>query len=411
MKRAREVERIVKDLHQAAEAETHDRILNRLLNVLNQHQKLSPAANQPTLRRIVMKSPITRLAAAAVVVLALVLSVSLFVTSTPSASAAEVFYQAAQAMGRMTSFHIRVEMRTPPGDNFAHIGLDYDFVTIDFWKQFTEDEWGKWRLESPGRIVVMDGQKSIMLSKPEHVVESVDRNPERYWRESLVQAGAVMTREAQHAAERPADFSTHREPGADGRDKIVIAVEAPARVAEGDYLRNKYIEDSDHLKVYSFDAETKLLEDLQIFVHAGGKDVLVYRLVRAEYNVALDPRLFRLELPPNAIYYKPLEVLPDNAKHENMTPKEAATAFFTACASEDWDEALKFMNQTRVSQRFKDYLGSLEIIEIGEPFQSGSYAGWFVPYQLRLKSGALKSQNLALVKDPSANRFVYDGGI
>jgi hypothetical protein len=247
--------------------------------------------------------------------------------------------------------------------------------------------------------------------KPEHVLESVDRNPERYWPESFVELGAVMTREAQKATEHPADFSTHHERGEDGRDKVVITVEAQAKVPKDDYLRNKYIEDSDHLKIYRFDAETKLLEELHIYVHADGQDVLVYRLVQAEYNTELDPSLFHLELPENPIYFKSPEVLPDNKKYEDMTPKEAAIAFFTACANEDWDEAVKFMGQTRVSQRFKDLMGGLEIIEIGEPFQSGSYAGWFVPYKLKMKAGYIKAHNLALRKDNRANRFEYDGGI
>jgi len=410
MKPGRDIEEQVRDLRHPADAETHDRILGNLLSTLRERKRQS-VGTQPTLRRIVMKSPITKLAAAAMVTLAVVLSVSFFMKSTPTASAAEVFYQAAEAMSKLTSFHIRVEMRTPPRDNFATIGLDYDFVPIDFWRQFTDDEWGKWRLEEPGRVVVMDGRGSTMLIKPSHVVESVDRSPERYWRESLVELGSVMTREAKKAAEHPADFSSYRERGEDGREKVVIAVEAQARVPETDYLRNKYIEDSDHLKMYRFDAETKMLEDLQIYIHTDSEDVLVFRLVQAEYNIDLDPGLFSLQLPPDVIRFKPPEVLPDNEKYEAMTPKEAATAFFTACANEDWDELLKFLGQTEVAQRFKDYLGGLEIISIDEPFQSANYAGWFIPYEIKLKSGHIKKHNLALRKDNPARRFQLDGGI
>ncbi len=412
MKPGRSIEELVRDLRHAADDETHDRILGNLLSTLREHKRQS-VGKQPTPRRIVMRSPTAKLAAAALVALAVVLPVSIFMKSARTASAAEIFYQAAEAMSKLTSFHIRVEMRTPPGDNFATIGLDYDFVPIDFWRQFTDDEWGRWRLEEPGRVVVMDGRRSTMFMKPSHVLESVDRNPERYWRESLVELGGVMTREAKKAAEHPADFSCYRERGEDGREKVVIAVEAQARVPETDYLRNKYIEDSDHLKIYRFDSETKLLEDLQIYVHADSEDVLVLRLVQAEYNIDLDPGLFRPELPPDVIRFRPLEVLSDNEKYEAMTPKEAATAFFTACANEDWDEVLKFLGRTEVSQGFKDYLGGLETIEIGEPFQSSGYVsqGWFIPYKIRLKSGDIKEHNLALRKDNPANRFELDGGI
>ena len=116
-----------------------------------------------------------------------------------------------------------------------------------------------------------------------------------------------------------------------------------------DYLRNKYIENSDHLKIYRFDAQTKLLEDLEIYVHDKGQDVLVFQLVQAEYNTDLDPGLFTLDLPADVIRTVPLAILPDNERYEQMTPKEAATAFFTACAEEDWDELVKFLGQTGVS--------------------------------------------------------------
>ncbi|MBN1507748.1 MAG: hypothetical protein JW955_12930 [Sedimentisphaerales bacterium] len=360
-----------------------------------------------------MRSPIVKLAVAAGLVLAVVLPTTLLIKSTPIASAAVILQQAAEAMESLKSFHIQVEMRTLPGDNFAVIGLDCDFVQIDLWKQLTDDEWGKWRLEEPGRIVVMDGQRSIMLMKPNHIVESVDRSPDRYWRESLVEAGAVMAREAKEAAEHPADFTSYHERGDDGRDMIVVTVETKARVPEGDYLHNQYVQDSDHLKIYRFDAETKLLKDHEIYVHSDGQDVLVYRLTKAEYNIDLDPALFHLEPPRDAIRFKPLDILPDNKKYEDMTPKEAATAFFTAFANEDWDEVLKYLGRTAVSSSFKDRLGGLTILEIGKPFQSPGYTnkGWFIPYKIRLRSGDIWEHNLAFRKDNPANRFELDGGL
>lgn len=390
----------------------HHRVLNSLLGALQRQKKPSPAGRQPALRRIIMRSPITKLAVAAALILAVALPAFFFVESTPSASAAEIFYQAAAAMGKLKSFHIRVEMRTSPRDNFALIGLNYDFVPIDFWKQATDDEWGLWRLEEPGRVVVMDGQYSTMLFKGTEYVHRVeDRDPGRYWKECLVELDTVMSREAKKATEQPSEFAVRRESGADGREKTVITVEVPSKVAETDYLRNKYIENSDHLKIYRFDAETKLLEDIEIYVHDSGRDVLVFRLVQAQYNIELDPGLFVLQMPQNPITSQALAVLPDNEKYENMTPKEAALAFFTACANEDWDEAVKFMGQTGVGQSFKDMMGGLQILEIGEPFQSASYSGWFVPYKLKLKAGYIKAHNLALRKDNPANRFQYDGGI
>jgi len=166
------------------------------------------------------------------------------------------------------------------------------------------------------------------------------------------------------------------------------------------------------LKIYEFDAETKLLENVEIYVHDKGRDVLVFRLVQAEYNAEFEPALFTLELPPDVIRTVPPAILPDNERYEKMTPKEAATAYLTAWANEDWDEILKFSGETGVPQVMKDYYGGLTIIEIGEPFQSaGSKERWYIPFKIKLKSGEVVDHKLALVKDESIRRFRYDGGM
>jgi len=360
-----------------------------------------------------MKSPLMRLAAAAVVILAIGLAVTMLVKSTSTASAAVIFQQAAEALGKLKSFHVKVEMRTLPGDNFSLIRLDLDFVPIDFWKQFTDDPWGKWRLEEPGRVVVMDGRQSSMFYKSLNMVHEVeDPDPGRYWDEALVELDKVMSREASKASEHPAQFSSSRRYGEDGREKMVITVEVPSEVPETDYSRNKRIRDSDHLKIYEFDAETRLLEDLEIYVHDKDNDVLVFRLVKAEYNVEFEPALFTLELPADVIRTVLLQILPDNERYEKMTPKEAATVFLTAWANEDWDEVLKFETQTGVPQAMKDYYSGLTVIEIGEPFQSASSnERWYVPFKIKLKSGEVGEHNLALVRDEHAKRFRYDGGL
>lgn len=72
---------------------------------------------------------------------------------------------------------------------------------------------------------------------------------------------------------------------------------------------------------------------------------------------------------------------------------------------------VKFLGQTGVSQPMKDYLGGLEIVSIGEAFQSAKYRGWFVPYEIRLRSGHIKKHNLALRNDNPAHRFQLDGGV
>jgi hypothetical protein len=81
------------------------------------------------------------------------------------------------------------------------------------------------------------------------------------------------------------------------------------------------------------------------------------------------------------------------------------------CADEDWDEAHKFEWETRVSDQTRDYPGGLQIITIGKPLKSDLYLGWYVPYEIKLRSGEIKKWNLPVRNDNPAKRYVVDGGI
>lgn len=97
----------------------------------------------------------------------------------------------------------------------------------------------------------------------------------------------------------------------------------------------------------------------------------------------------------------------ENEKYERMSLQEVAQVFFQACAEKNWDEVRKFSS---LSQQFKDWYGGLKIISIGEPFRPDTYHGWYVPYEITLKSGEVRKHNLALCPGPMG-RFVVDGGL
>lgn len=366
------------------------------------------------LMEYIMKSQITKLAAAAVIIIAILVSITLFNKSVPAASAAEVLQDAIDRISDLWSVHMKARMRTLPRDNFSLIGLDYDFVAIEMWKRTNDNGIVQWRVEKPGRVLLMDGQTTIMLIRPNHGVISEKALPlgcYDSWSGRLLNVHDLLDSELQKAKSLPDRQICLRHREVQGKDKIILEVDVKTDIAEDDYLRNKFLSDSDYVKVYRFDSKTKLLEGLQVFVHNGDEDVLIFEVTDIEYNMEIDDGVFVLDLPDNMIWRKEPQELPDNERYQRMTPKEVATAFFQACAKEDWDEFLKFWPATAVSERMKSLLGGLEIISIGEPFKSGGYGGWFVPYEVKFKNGEIKKMNLALRNDNPAKRFVFDGGI
>jgi len=405
-------ESIKKKLSFTAGTELHDRILNDVLNAQENSKKTKSAATEPRIGRIIMKSSITKLAAAALIIIAIVLATNFMNESIPTVSAQEVLAQATKAVANLRSVYIKAQIRTIPHDNFELIRLDYDFVPNEMWKEFDGTPQGKWRIEKPGRIVVMDGQSSLLLIRPNHAAKGTITTGFVGWLKPLLDVDKVLDSEIRLAQEQGSELLLTHQQGLDGKDRLLVSIEA---LAQGDFtndwLRNKSISASDNLRIYTFDAETKLLETLEVYVHTAGEDVLVLQITDIEYNLDIDPELFSLELPEDVIWYGQPKELADNEKYEQMGPKETAQAFFEACADENWDEFLKFWSASAVDQRIKDYLGGIEIISIGEPFKSGRYAGWFVPYEIRFKNGHTKKMNLAVRNDNPANRYVVDGGI
>ena len=81
MKRARDIERMVQDLRQTVDAQAHDRIVGHLLDTLKRHQPTTTVARQPYTGRIIMKSPMAKLAVAAVIIVAVVLGLFEFIST------------------------------------------------------------------------------------------------------------------------------------------------------------------------------------------------------------------------------------------------------------------------------------------------------------------------------------------
>ena len=266
-----------------------------------------------------MKNPITKLAAATVVIVAVVLSISVFNKSMPAISTAQVLQDATDAVSKVWSVHMKAQMRTLPRDNFSLIGLDYDFVPVEMWKQTDETGQVQWRVEKPGRVLLMDGQTTMMFIRPNHGVLSEKPLPlgcYDSWLGCLLNVHDLLDNELQKGKNNPYREAYLWPKESEGRNKLVIEVDIRAHIAEDDYLRNKFISDSPHVRVYLFDAKTKLLECFQVYVRTVDEDVLIFEVTDIEYNIETDDSVFALEFPENMIWAREPEKLPDNKRHE-----------------------------------------------------------------------------------------------
>jgi hypothetical protein len=327
------------------------------------------------------------------------------------ATAAEVMAKGAQAVAKLASIHLRGQVRTAPQDNFSAIMPDQDFVAIELWKQFAPQL--KWRVEKPGRVAVMDGQSTVLYIKPANMGMKVPQaSPSAFdtqWLHEVANLSETLESELRGIKAHGWPVTLAQEQGADGRAKSVITVEAKSGLPDSDYLKNKFFMTADTRRVYVFDNQTELLESVKIYLHASSGDKLIFELDQIDCNQPIDPGVFQLQLPADVSWYQEPQKLPDNAKYAAMTAEQAARAFFEACRRGDWTEVAKF-SPMPFSEQIREYLGGLEIVNLGESFTSQGYPGRFVPYEIKFKNGELKKFNLALKKDPQTGRWFVDGG-
>ncbi len=322
--------------------------------------------------------------------------------------AAQVMAKGAEAGAEVNTIHIRARMRTQPAENLGGIDVECDFVPVELWREF--DNEGRWRIEKPRRVIVMDGASQTVFIKPDYAAKLGKPSPERmarHWLHRVAAVGSNIGDELRSALAKGWNLSLTHGKDENGVDKATVVIDVRTDLEDGDWVKNKVISESDTRRTYRFDRKTGRLEGLEILLREKDRDVLVFEIIEIEYNQPIDPKLFELELPDNVVFREDPKELPDNERYAQMTPEEAARGYFEACAREDWDEYKKFYTRP-ASDRTKTRLGGLEVLSIGKAFRSGSYAGWYVPFEIKLTSGEVQKFNLPMRNDNPGKRFVAD---
>jgi len=282
MKAAKKIEQLVGKFCAAnksytrTSSEMDKRVLSDALTAYRKSvaSKLAPARTDR--RRIIMKSPITKLAAAAVIVGAVMLSIHLWEESTPPAYA---FEQTVEAMQGKRSFHIQTYFQQRRND--------------EFWAEF--DEEGKlirFRQEEgkdPNRIFVTtwkDGVKSQYYPPPWGVklmtrvdnLENLEGFDEGFDPETIVQEVHKLV----------------------AGGKAVMEIQDPPRYARLMTIHVKRIDGTPLRQVLVVDPVTKFVVRVDDYWDRG-ENVYHHGIEVLEYNETIDPRLFDPNLPEDTL--------------------------------------------------------------------------------------------------------------
>jgi len=277
MRRADDVEHAVRKMAFKATGEMDRDIWADTSKAHGQSQRTTLAASQKNVRKIIMKSPITKLAAAAVIVGAAILSIHLWDELTPSAYA---FVQTVEAMQGKRSFHIQTYFQERRKD--------------EFWAEF--DEEGKlvrYRQKEgkgpDGSLLTLweNGVQSQYSPPPDgvHLMKRVDNTDGGL--EGLEEFDPETIVREIHALVANGD--------------AILEVQKPAPYVHLKTLRVTRTDGKPLKQVLVVDPATKLVVRVDNYWGREGEQVFHKGTEVLEYNEAMDPGLFEPNFPEDTI--------------------------------------------------------------------------------------------------------------
>ena len=149
-------EAIKKKLNFTASAEMRERIFTDVMNAQEESKKTKSALAAPNIRSIIMKSPITKLAAAAVIVIAMLIGINYFGGTIDGTSA--VYAAAIKALQNVNTVHISgwtTRLRPKHSSVLDEPPLTLKQYPLEIWEWMTEN--GEYRIyERHGPITEWD---------------------------------------------------------------------------------------------------------------------------------------------------------------------------------------------------------------------------------------------------------------
>jgi hypothetical protein len=413
MRPTENIERFIKNRKPqvVTSADVDKRVLNDSFASMEEAMRTKSVAIQPKVWRIIMRSRITKIAAAAVVILIVVFSINLLDKSITPAYAIEQTIKANQSI---RYFHFKyfgssnkkmkeAWVEYDENGNLNQVRVNFynwgGHDLVQFWKKDHAQQWNK-QLKQNIHMYDQDYTEKIL-----------------YFAQRYNPKGAI-----EYLYERQAK-----------NDVTIEIQESPRKngqvILTANYEPNTYLlvkEMPAMREVFLVDRETKLIISVEIYELKDGeyKESGVWKYL--DYNKPFDSTIFTLqdEIPDDVIelyHYGVKDAgLEQNDLNEAQIVTKLVRQFFEALIAKDYTKAGYLFGGMPANDAEKKFgnLNVIRIISIGEPEQSDKYRGYKykVPCFLELKRDEQivewqpKGPFIRQV-DQTPNRWIINGGV
>lgn len=404
----------IKKFYQNAAMKTNPRrdeiLLKKLLAAHETKMNTDSAAVEPKIRRTIMKSPITKFAAAAIIIIAVTLGLFEFRGNGNGSSIvwAEVLEKTEQIPALV--YDMTVEIDQSRGKNAVFTSRNY-----------IAGEYG-----TRSDIYFNDKLSRIKYFLPaQKLAYSINVDRKTYYQIELSDKEAARERDS----DDPRTWLKNLLSGGDYTE--LERTEINGVVVEGVEYNGPDMGGEDCFMRVWVDVETKF--PVQIIMEMLGREggqmrPHKYLMENFEWNASLDEHIFEPNIPddytqeenPRAsrnrqessdVQPTSTRTLTEQEKAEQPKVKEAVKRFFNACTEQDWDTVSKYLPDTTISQNIKGVLAGLETIDIGEPAKAANGNKWLVPYEIKFKTGGTQKNTMRLKADENTGQYIVRGGL
>ncbi len=319
MKATDNIEKMIKKLRYKASTDAHDRILGNVMQALEKKDKQKPAAVQPDIWRIIMKSPITKLTAATVIIIALVIWLKI---TGPVVPAAYALQDTIDAYTSISSLHIK------------KIGQGEIWLECDSYGNMSKIRYHADFGEPVGSVTIVGSYEKSEAWLPRHNLHIVGcDNPYGVLGIDVSQIDPKGLVERLYQQEVLGEIILDVNEPVQKDKPILVTVTYPV----GSFSEN-------WKKVLYIDQATKLVKKIEKFELRNEQYQHVITSEFFDYNQQIDPAMFSLEgeIPADATVFDITDVKA-GLLQDDMTDEEAATEtvlqFFEAVIAKDFDWA------------------------------------------------------------------------
>lgn len=331
-----------------------------------------------------------------------VVAILILILLPSGVSAKQFLSEAINAMGNSGSMEMEVWIRTRPVENFRYIDPEDEFIGHKI-ELIRTDSVLKWSIDKGGRVAVGNGGE-IYTWLPDMAlgwhISNTDKENILGYLACLLNPRKILEEEYKNFVNnKEVDYKVIR-----SDNDIILTVQTPAQGNfENPYTLNTSITESENIRKYVIDADSKRLKRASVSIISGKSIIEVLKVDTIIYGI--DNKDF---LIPDK-HVKFIEIEYQTGGMKGLSAEEVATIILNSF--ENWNE--KIIHQVilpEISDKLlKEKFKGSKLISVGRAFNSGIASSVFIPYTLQLSDGSLQRHNLALQKTGSGGWIVAGG--